>query len=177
MNAKVMFGVVIAAVALSAGMDSAIANGGKKLNLEGAWQVRVTPYDCATNVERPSAAFDSLIKFEKGGTLTETTSNPTFQPGQRSVGLGYWERTDKDFFRAVFLAYVQYDSVIPAPPAPPPAPIYTRGVQTVDQGITMPDNDSFSGDAKVTFRDAKGNIVAPPTPPPGCARFVGVRMP
>jgi S1-C subfamily serine protease len=67
------------------------------------------------------------------------------------VGLGYWERTDSDFFRAVFLAYIQYDSVIPAPPAPPPAPIYTRGVQTVDQGITMPDNDHFSGDAKVTY--------------------------
>ena len=177
MNAKMMLGVAIAAAALSAGMDTAIAGGGKKMNLEGAWQVRVTPYNCATGAESTAAAFDSLLKFEKGGTMTETTSNPTFQPGQRSVGLGYWERTDSDFFRAVFLAYIQYDSVIPAPPAPPPAPIYTRGVQTVDQGITMPDNDHFSGDAKVTFRDAKGNIVAPPTPPPGCAHFVGVRMP
>jgi hypothetical protein len=72
--------------------------------------------------------------------------------------------------------------VIPAPPAPPPVPVYTRGVQTVDQGISMTDNDHFSGDAKVTFRDMNGNVVAPPVPPPGqpvpqgCARFVGVRM-
>ena len=46
----------------------------------------------------------------------------------------------------------------------------------------MPDDDHFSGDAKVTFRDVNGNVVAPPVPPPGqpvpqgCARFVGTRM-
>jgi hypothetical protein len=183
MNAKMMFGVVIAAVALSAGMDTAVAGGAKKkLSPVGAWQVRVTPYNCATGVESTAAAFDSVITFQEGGTLTETTSNRSFQPGQRSVGLGYWEKTDRDFFRAVFQAFVQYDSVIPAPPAPPPVPVYTRGVQTVDQGIEMPDNDHYSGDAKVTFRDMNGNVVAPPVPPPGqpvpqgCARFVGVRM-
>lgn len=177
MNAKLILGVVIAAAALSAGMDAATAGAAKKPSPVGAWQVRVTPYNCASGVESTAAAFDSMITFHAGGTLTETTSNRTFQPGQRSVGLGYWEDTDRDFFRAVFQAFVQYDSAIPAPPAPPPAPVYTRGVQTVDQGIEMPDNDHFSGDARVTFRDVNGTIVAPPTPPPGCAHFVGVRMP
>jgi|APFre7841882724_1041349.scaffolds.fasta_scaffold27094_3 hypothetical protein len=181
MNTKLMFGVVITAVALSAGMDTALAGGGKKLSPVGAWQVQVTPYNCATNADT-APAFDSLLTFHADGTLTETTSNRSFQPGQRSVGLGYWEKTDRDFFRAVFHAYVQYDSVIPAPPAPPPVPVYKRGVQTVDQGIQMPDRDHFSGNAKVTFRDVNGTIVPPPVPPPGqpvpqgCARFEGTRM-
>jgi hypothetical protein len=181
MNARIMFGVAIAAVALSAGVGSATADDGNGLKigrakpsapLVGAWQVRVTPSSCSTGVEFPEVAFDSLLTFEEGGTMHEMTTNPTFQAGQRSTGFGFWERTDRDYYRAVFKAFVQFNSVNPSPPSP----WYQRGVQTVDQGIEMPDNDHFSGDAQVTFRDVNGTIVPPPVPPPGCAHFVGVRM-
>jgi hypothetical protein len=181
MNAKMIFGVVITAVALSAGMGTAGADDSNGLKvgrakpsapLVGAWQVRVTPYSCQTGVEFPEVAFDSLLTFEEGGTMHEMTTNPSFQAGQRSPGFGFWERTDRDYYRAVFKAFVQFDSVNAAPPRPS----YKRGVQTVDQGIEMPDNDHFSGDAQVTFRDVNGTIVPPPVPPPGCAHFAGVRM-
>jgi hypothetical protein len=181
MNVRIMLGAVVAAIALSAGAGSAAADDGNGLKigrakpsapLVGAWQVRVTPYSCSTGVEFPEAAFDSLLTFEEGGTMHETTSNRTFQAGQRSAGFGYWERTDEDYYRAVFKAFVQFDSVN----AVPPSPSYKRGVQTVDQGIGMPDDDHFSGDAQVTFRDVNGTIVPPPVPPPGCAHFVGVRL-
>jgi hypothetical protein len=188
MNAKVMFGVVITAVALSAGVGTATANDGNGLKigrakppapLVGTWQVRVTPYNCLTGVPVPPAfAFDSMLMFNEGGTFLEVTSNRSFLAGQRSPGFGYWERTDRDYYRAVFKAFVQFDTASPVPPLLP----YTRGVQTADQGIEMPDDDHFSGDAKVTFRDVNGNVVAPPVPPPGqpvppgCARFEGTRM-
>lgn len=188
MNAKMMFGVVIAAATLSAGVGSAVADDGNGLKigrakpsapLVGAWQVRVTPYNCLTGVPVPPAfAFDSMLMFNEGGTFLEMTSNRSFLAGQRSPGFGYWERTDRDYYRAVFKAFVQFDTTNPVPPLLP----YTRGVQTADQGIEMPDDDHFSGDAKVTFRDVNGNVVAPPVPPPGqpvpqgCARFEGTRM-
>ena len=78
-------------------------------SLEGAWQVRITPYVCATGVPLPPAAeFDSLINFAAGGTMTETTSNPRFLPGQRSPGLGYWERNERRSYEIVFQAFVQF---------------------------------------------------------------------
>ena len=59
MNARIMFGAVMAAAALSAGMGSATADDGNGLKigrakpsapLVGTWQVRVTPYNCVTGV-------------------------------------------------------------------------------------------------------------------------------
>jgi len=113
MNAKMMFGVVITAVALSAGMGTAGADdsNGPKVGrakpsapLVGAWQVRVTPCSCQTGVELPEVAFDSLLTFEEGGTMHEMTTNASFQARQRSPGFGFWERTDRDYYRAVFMA-------------------------------------------------------------------------
>ncbi len=129
----------------------------------GTWQVRITPYVCATGVPLPPAAeFDSMVSFAAGGTMTETTSNPRFLPGQRSIGLGYWERNGRQSYEIVFQAYVQFTGGN-----------YTQGKQRIEQDIDMVDADHWNSTAVVLFTDVAGA----PVPPSGCMRAVGVRMP
>jgi hypothetical protein len=137
--------------------------------LEGSWQVRITPYVCGSDpiVSFPQAAVDSYLTFGAGGTLVETTSNPRFMPGQRSPGLGYWERTGRTTYTGVLQAFIQFATE----PATPTS--YVRGTQRVDQEIELVDDDNWTSTAVVTFRDVNGNKV----PPSGCATAVSVRMP
>lgn len=130
--------------------------------LEGTWQVRITPYVCATGVPLPPAAeFDSLVSFASGGTMTETTSNPRFLPGQRSPGLGYWERSGRLSYETAFQAFVQFTGGN-----------HTQGVQRVEQKIEFVDADHWNSTAVVEFSDVNGAPVSA-----GCMRAVGVRMP
>ncbi len=136
--------------------------------LEGAWRVTITPYVCATGELLPAFAIDSYMTFGARGTLAETTSNTRFQPGQRSPGHGFWERTGPSTYRAVFQAFVQFTSVV----TPPTPPRYVRGTQRVDQGIELIDNDHWESVAAVSFFDTGGTLV----PPSGCAVAAAVRM-
>lgn len=173
MNTNLILRSAVAVVALmaSAGPAAAGGSGADHANapwiLKGTWVVAITPYECSTG-----QSFASVIKafqtFDGSGTMVETTSGPTFQPGQRSPGLGYWERTGRGSYRAVFEAFVLFDSVNP----PPSAPAYKRGMQRFDQGILMQDADHWSSDALVTFTDTAGNVV----PPSNCARVAAERM-
>lgn len=135
--------------------------------LLGTWNVVITPYNCATNESYPSAAFRSLFSFAAGGVMTETTSNPSFQPGQRSIGLGYWERTGRYTYRSVFQAFVQFDS----PSTPQDPPIYQRGVQRLDQGIDIVDYDHWTSTASVSWADMSGTPLWS-----GCATIAAERM-
>jgi len=66
------------------------------------------------------------MTFGAGGTLFETTSNPRFMPGQRSPGLGHWERVGRRTCAAVFQAFIRF-STQPVTPTS-----YQRGTQRVD---------------------------------------------
>lgn len=121
--------------------------------LEGTWNVSVTPYNCSTGVPVTSATFRARLGFHAGGTMTETNFNSSFQPGQRSPGLGSWERTGPNSFRAVFEAYIFFTSVV----TPPTPPRYTQGQQRVDQSIEMQDVDHWTSTALVSFVDASGS--------------------
>ena len=130
--------------------------------LEGTWQVRIRPYICATGVPLPPAAeFVSMVSFAAGGTMTETTSNPFFMPGQRSIGLGFWERNGHSSYEVVFQAFVQFTGGN-----------YTQGNQRVEQDIDMVDADHWNSTAVVEFTDLAGT----PVPPSGCMRAVGARL-
>jgi hypothetical protein len=94
-----------------------------------------------------------MLTFAEGGTLTGTTSAPLFKPGQRSPDHGVWKQTGRRQFRAVSEAFILFDS------PPPPLPL-KRGVQRISQDIEMDDDDRFTSDAAVEFRDADGNVVA-----------------
>jgi hypothetical protein len=135
--------------------------------LEGSWNVVLTPYDCVTGAPLTFATFRSRISFAAGGPMTETTFNPSFQPGQRSPGLGFWERTGSNTYHTVFEAYIYFTS----PTTPPAPPRYTRGHQRVDQSLEMVDADHWTSTALVSFTDVGDNPVSS-----GCVNATGVRM-
>jgi len=130
-------------------------------SLEGTWQVRITPRNCSTGEQFPQVAFDSLFTFAAGGTMTETTANPSFQAGQRSPGLGYWERTGHSSYEAVFQAFVQFTGGN-----------YTRGNQRVELDFELLDGDHWNANLAVAFTDPAGTPISN-----GCAAVIGVRLP
>jgi hypothetical protein len=134
--------------------------------LEGTWEVTIVPYNCATGVDS-TTSIKAYHTFAAGGTMVEATAGITFQPGQRGPGLGYWERTGWRSYRAVFQAFVLFDSPSSAPP-----PQYKRGLQRFDQGIEVQDADHWTSDALVTFKDTDDVTV----PPSGCAHVSAERM-
>jgi hypothetical protein len=136
--------------------------------LVGSWRVTTTPYNCVTGTVFPQFARPQLITFGDGGTIVEGAGNPDFQPGQRSSGHGYWERTGKQSFNAVIEAFILFTSVV----TPPTPPRYVRGTQRFDHGIEMDDADHWSSYATVTFFDVAGT----PVPPSGCAKAAAERI-
>lgn len=158
------------ATASSLGAKEGNAFGRSPAPLEGSWEVTIKPHDCTTGAEAPSVFWNfSYLTFSSGGTMFETTSNPRFQPGQRGVGHGYWERTGVEAYEAVFQAFIQFNT---DPPATPPNPTYTRGSIRIEQTIELIDDDHWQSAADVRFRDADGNPVTQ-----GCATGIATRMP
>lgn len=68
---------------------AAASQRGDNSEIEGTWRVTVTQKVCATGVPI-GLPFHSLLTFARGGTMTGTTANATFQPGQRSGDYGVW---------------------------------------------------------------------------------------
>lgn len=128
-------------------------------SLEGAWWVTVTQYNCATGVKRPP--FTSMLLFSRGGTLTETTSNPGFLPGQRSVGFGTWSSDDKGAYTASDVAFIQFTGGA-----------FQMGTQTLTHSITLnQDGDTFTDNATVQFNDTTGAPILS-----GCATATATRL-
>jgi hypothetical protein len=154
------------ALTLALGSGPAQADGGKSLNerapdaLVGAWRVTVAPRNCATGQVLDQFAFPSFLTFAQGGTMLETGSNGRFDPGQRSVGHGYWERTGTGTYHAVIEAHIHFDSAN-----------YQRGSQRLQQDIQMLDSDSWTSLAEVYFYDMSGTVVSAV-----CAKATGERM-
>ena len=173
MSSSTIRGFAIGAVLLLGAVSSAIADGqayGRtqaSAPLVGTWQVVITPYICATGISLP-VSFKSRLTFNAGGTMVETPFNPTFQPGQSSSGLGYWEATGSNSYRNVFEAYTYFTSVV----TPPATPNYVRGVRRVDQGIEMVNDDHWTSSAAVTFFNEAGAVI----PPSGCMTATGERL-
>ncbi len=113
----------------------------------------------------PLASFKSLLSFARGGTLTGTTANPTFLPGQRTPDHGIWSREDGHTYRAVSEAFILFNST-----PNPPIPGFQRGVQRITQAIDVKD-DQFTSAATVQFFDVAGNLLVT-----GCANAVAQRF-
>jgi hypothetical protein len=134
--------------------------------LVGAWQLRVTTFDCSTGVRNPS--FDALFTFNQGGTVNEATANPALQPGQRSPGFGTWDRAGGRYYFVTTEAFILFAS---APPAGTPGPRFVRGSQRIEQGVEVRGN-RLTSQAKVTFFDQAGT----PAGPVLCATAEGERL-
>jgi hypothetical protein len=130
--------------------------------LEGTWRVQVTLHNCAD----PSITFPpfwSLLSFQRGGTESETTSNPALMPGQRTAGFGFWERTGVNTYFSATEAFILFDS-----PTNPPG--LKKGVQKILQTIVMTDDNDWTADATVAFFNSNG------TSSSGCATAQGSRL-
>jgi hypothetical protein len=109
--------------------------------LSGTWRVQVTLQNCATGAPL-GPAFQSLLAFHDGGTMSGTTANPAFAAGQRSSDFGVWDFQGNQTYTAVSEAYILFNGVP-----------FQRGTQRISQTITV-DGDSFSSIAVVQFFDA-----------------------
>ncbi|MDR3774287.1 MAG: hypothetical protein P4L26_13110 [Terracidiphilus sp.] len=98
--------------------------------LVGSWTVQVTQVNCQNGAALGSP-FLSLLTFERGGTIVETTSNPMFFPALRGPGHGVWTH-DRQGFKAVSVAFITLNGVL-------------TKTQTITQWIEIGrDGDSFT---------------------------------
>jgi hypothetical protein len=109
--------------------------------------------DCT--VKRPLFSFTSMLSFAAGGTLSGTTVNAAFAPGQRTSDYGVWSREPGAHrYSAVSRALIAFST--PASAGPPPQPGVQAGSQIIRQEITQTDDDHFSSDAVTIFYDTAG---------------------
>ena len=120
--------------------------------LVGTWHVTVATYNCSTGAQGP--AFQSILAFERGGTMSGTTSNPIFQPGQRTSDYGVWKRVGPHMYTAASDAYILFST---APTAT--APGVPKSTQRLTQAISVT-GDEFASEASVQFIDPAGNVLA-----------------
>jgi hypothetical protein len=148
---------------LGTGSRLAADSGRADNRLQGTWRVTVTTEDCATGA--PLSTFNAILVFAPGGTMSGTTSNPAFRPGQRTSDYGVWRRARGGTYRVVSEAFILFDS-----PAAPPVPGFVRGVQRLTQAIEV-EGDTFASDAGVQFFNSNSDLLVT-----GCASAVGQRM-
>jgi hypothetical protein len=129
--------------------------------LGGTWRVSVQQQNCATG-QPLGPSFQSLLSFHDGGTMSGTTSNPSFAPGQRTSDYGVWSFQGNQTYSAASEALILFNS---APPAP-----FLRGSQRIVQQISVY-GDTFTSVATVQFFDSSHNLYIA-----GCAVATGTRF-
>ena len=167
---RISAAVLASALAVASTVPASAQSDESVAPLTGTWRVKVTQYNCATGMTLLS--FWSVLSFQRGGTESETTSNPALQPGQRTPGYGFWKPArdsafcssdpTADYFNATE-AFILSDS-----PTNPPG--LKKGVQKILQCITMRDDDNWTATAVVKFFNHDGTTSA------GCAKAQGMRL-
>jgi hypothetical protein len=135
--------------------------------LQGTWRVQVQQYNCQTNAPI-GKLFSSLLAFSDGGTVTGTTSNPGFAPGQRTSDFGVWSHEARHTYNAKSVAFLLFTTS----PNPPGSPGFLAGAQIITQTIEFKDGpDQFASEATVEFADASGTVYRS-----GCATATAQRL-
>jgi len=162
--------VVVAAI-LSLAPTSQAQSQQSSVGLVGAWSVTVALHP-AGNCNGPVIAplFSSMVMFSRGGTVTESTSNPAFQPGQRGTGLGVWWLNDDGTYSATDVAYILFTSSNYAPGPPPVG--FAAGTQAITHSIVLnSDATGWTDRATVQFYDVNHNPLNR-----ACATATAVRL-
>ena len=131
--------------------------------IEGTWRVTVTQKVCATGAPI-GLPFHSLLTFAQGGTMTGTTANSAFLPGQRSGDYGVWSPARSRYrFTATEEAFVIFGGGL-----------FTQGSQVINHSISLTNGgNGFNDEASIQFYDVNDN---PLLPAPGCATAAGQRL-
>jgi hypothetical protein len=142
---------------------NAAARSNREGRLQGTWRVEVNPRNCQTGAPIPS--FSVLLSFAQGGTLTEVMNSQALLPGQRTTGLGVWRHTQGNTYKAVWDAFILFDT-------PPTSPgfLFKRGVQRLMWNFEV-DGDQATIEASSQFFDTNGNLLAST-----CASGTGTRF-
>jgi len=152
-------GVIVLGASMTASAQSEQSPNG----LEGTWRVQVVQYNCA-NPAITFPPFYSLLSFHRGGTETETTSNPGLLPGQRTSGHGFWKLVGDGQYLMVVEAFILFDS-----PTTPPG--LKTGTQKIVQAVGVTDENHFASDGTVNFFAVDGTNYRS-----GCAKSFGTRL-
>ena len=148
--------VLVGALVQAFGGDAA-ARSNREGRLQGTWRVQLNPRNCQTGAPIPS--FAVLLSFARGGTLTEVMNAQVLLPGQRTTGLGVWSHTHDNAYKAVWDAFILFDS-----------PVFKRGVQRLMWDFEV-DGDQLTIAASSQFFDTDGNLLAVT-----CASGTGTRF-
>jgi hypothetical protein len=149
------------AVAVASATPAAAQSQAAAIGLQGTWRVQVNLTNCS-NGQNIGPSFASLLTFARGGTLTGTTSNAAFQPGQRTGDFGIWWQTGGNTYSADSEAFILFTNSTP--------PIFQRGTQRITQSITL-NVDTFESFATTRFFDTNGALINS-----GCAHAIGSRF-
>lgn len=152
--------LVLVGALLQTFWGKAAARSNREGRLQGTWRVQVNPRNCQTGAPIPS--FAVLLSFARGGTLTEVMNSQAFLPGQRTTGLGVWSHTHGNTYKAVWDAFILFDSPSPAP--------FKRGVQRLMWNFEV-DGDQGTIEASSQFLDSNGNLLIAT-----CASAIGTRF-
>ncbi len=133
--------------------------------IEGAWLVQVTVRNCATG--NALGSFNSLVTFQRGGSMSEATSSPSFAVGQRSAGHGVWDALGGNTYSQRMVALINFDT----PPAPPVSPGFFAGWATVTHTVERIDRDHITSSGTNDFYKADGTLYRS-----GCSTAVGERF-
>ena len=126
--------------------------------LEGTWSFQVSLENCA-NGQAIGQPFQSLLTFNEGGTMTETTSNPIFYPADRGPGHGVWSQVSNHTFQATSVAFITLNGAL-------------QKLQTIEQTIQL----TRGGDLKTIKAQVKFNAPDGTLLMEGCASATGKRL-
>lgn len=121
--------------------------------LEGVWRTSVTPRNCQTGQPLPVPPFPGILAFERGGTITGTSTAVT------SV-YGTWQREpgqDSYSFRTLSFRYDASGAL--------------QGTRVISQNVTLGPNKEMTTDGEFKDYDATGALVAS-----GCSTATGTRF-
>jgi hypothetical protein len=134
---------------------------GSKGRIVGTWFVEVTLRNCTTDAALGS--FNSLTTFHEGGTLSESTSSPTFAIGQRGPGHGNWTAEGRRTYSAQSVNLINFYTPpknLPGTPGFNPTlpivPEFFPGWATVTFTTELSDTDHGTSIGTTAFYKADG---------------------
>lgn len=138
-------------------------NANPKNRIVGTWFIEVTLRNCATAAALGS--FNSLTTFHEGGTLSESTSNPTFAIGQRGPGHGNWTAEGHRTYKGQIVSLINFYSPpknLPGTPGfnptMPIVPEFFPGWGTVTFTSELSDADHGTAVSTTAFYKADGTL-------------------
>ena len=160
----IRYGIMAIVIALAISQTTITAQDGEEpeRTIEGVWRGRITPRNCVTGVPIPTAAFEALFTFHKGGTMSAWTQNNVITV-TRSPAHGLWKRESgwSDYkFKFIHLRYSLTTGELLA---------RQEGGGTLVLGES---GDEFTSDGSSRSFDVNGNQIGTG----GCSNMVGTRF-